>query len=289
VQLPSIVSTLNFESRRIYVKRDDLIDPLLSGNKFRKLYTLYNTPSNRYHTIISYGGTQSNAMLSIAALCKQKKWRFIYHTKTLSKHIDEGNFTLAVDLGMQVVEHSHENYREAIEQLHFDRVEGTYLLAQGGADALAGEGVEVLAKEIQAFKKEQNIEHLNIVTPSGTGTTAYFLAKFLREDSVCTTPSIGTKAYLQEQMQFLGALPSNLHILESQKHYHFAKPYKELYLQYQELLAEGIEFDLLYAAKMFVTLKENLENIEGDIMYVHSGGVLGNKSMLKRYSYKNLI
>jgi 1-aminocyclopropane-1-carboxylate deaminase/D-cysteine desulfhydrase-like pyridoxal-dependent ACC family enzyme len=71
--ISSPLSKIILDKREFLVKRDDLIDPYLAGNKYRKLYTLLNTPSEKYSTIISYGGTQSNAMLAIAAMCKQKK------------------------------------------------------------------------------------------------------------------------------------------------------------------------------------------------------------------------
>jgi len=45
-------------------------------------------------------------------------------------------------------------------------------------------------------------------------------------------------------------------------------------------LACGIEFDLLYAPGMWKAL---LEQTSEDILYIHSGGVTGNESMLKRY------
>lgn len=91
----SPLSKITLEGREFLVKRDDLIDPYLAGNKYRKLYTLLQTPSTTYDTLISYGGTQSNAMLALAALCQKKKWNFIYYTKKLSttqKDESTGNY-----------------------------------------------------------------------------------------------------------------------------------------------------------------------------------------------------
>ena len=66
MNIPSAVETIMFRGKPVYIKRDDLIDPCLSGNKFRKLYALTVTDSSKYNQVISYGGNQSNAMLSIA-------------------------------------------------------------------------------------------------------------------------------------------------------------------------------------------------------------------------------
>ncbi len=237
-------------------------------------------------------------MASIAALCKRKRWKFLYVTKTLSKtlkqHID-GNLKSALGDGMELLEIPHDEYREVVESLysptHDKRVqnhEGDLILAQGGADLGAKEGIELLAEEIRVWQLEKSIEKLTVVTPAGTGTTAYFLALSLPGVTVITTPLIGSKEYLQEQMQYLGVLPDNLTVVETEKKYRFGKVYSEYKRVYQELLDQGVEIDMLYAPKMLIALSEELENIKGEILYIHSGGVKGNISMLARYHYKGL-
>jgi 1-aminocyclopropane-1-carboxylate deaminase len=95
--------------REFYIIRDDLLtlSPQLStitGNKVRKLQALYHQnpfPS----TIISYGGMQSNAMRSLALLCKDKGADFIYITKSVPswlKSNPQGNYYDAIHSGMQV-------------------------------------------------------------------------------------------------------------------------------------------------------------------------------------------
>jgi len=278
----SSISKIFLDGREFLIKRDDLIDPYLAGNKYRKLYTLLQTPSKNLQTIISYGGTQSNAMLAIAAMCKQKGWEFIYYTKPLSQKQREqniGNFTLALSFGMRHIEIQNELYRDYIASLSLNRDNKIFLIEQGGAVVEAKTGLEVLAKEI----REQNPDVDAVATPSGTGTTALFLALALPEYKVYTTPSVGDVAYLKEQMRALAEIPENLHILEPQKKYHFAKPYREFIDIYKKLLDEGIEFDLLYAPSLWKSL---LEQTDDKILYIHSGGVSGNESMLYRYSQK---
>ena len=281
----SPISKIILEGREFLVKRDDLIDPHLAGNKYRKLYTLLNTPKNKFTKIISYGGTQSNAMLAIAALTKQKNWEFIYYTKTLSAQQikqNDGNFFYSIELGMQHVELKEEFYKEFISSLRLNLDEKTFIIDQGGAVEEAKVGLEVLAQEI----REANIDVKSLATPSGTGTTALFLALALPEYKVYTTPSVGDAEYLKEQMSALHEIPDNLIILEPGRKYHFAKPYLEFLKIYDDLLATGIEFDLLYAPGMWKAL---LEQTEEKILYIHSGGVTGNESMLKRYEKKGII
>lgn len=273
------ISKIILEDREFFVKRDELIDPYLAGNKFRKLHTLLNTPSSLYKRIISYGGTQSNAMLAIAALCKQKNWEFVYYSKPLSvlqKEQKHGNFYLALDLGMQHFEIPHELYRDYVASLSVHHEQSSYVIHQGGADQSAQDGLSVLAKEIREQKPD--VKHL--ATPSGTGTTALYLARALPEYTVYTTPCIGDAEYLKAQMSALHEIPKNLVILEPKKKYHFAKPYAEFLKIYKEIKESGIEFDLLYAPAMWIAL---LEQTEEKVLYIHSGGVSGNESMLKRY------
>jgi 1-aminocyclopropane-1-carboxylate deaminase/D-cysteine desulfhydrase-like pyridoxal-dependent ACC family enzyme len=273
------ISKINLDGRVFYVKRDELIDPFLAGNKYRKLYTLLNTPKNKLSKIISYGGTQSNAMLAIAAMCKEKSWEYTYYSKPISrsqKELDYGNYYEAKKLGMNHIEIELDLYRSFISSLRVNLDDRTFLIDQGGAVTSAKEGVEVLAKEI----REQFPHAKSLATPSGTGTTALYLALAMPESKVYTTPSIGDVAYLKEQMSALSFLPDNLIILEPQKKYHFAKPYREFLDIYKKLLEQGIEFDLLYAPGMWKAL---VEQTDDEILYIHSGGVSGNKSMLKRY------
>ncbi len=281
----SAISKLNLEGRDFYVKRDDLVDIYLSGNKYRKLHTLLQTPKQNLNTIISYGGTQSNAMLAIARMCELKSWEFIYYTKPISdtqKNENIGNFFLAKKLGMKHKEIENELYKDYISTLGLNLDTKAFVVHQGGAVKEAREGLAVLAKEIIDSK----LEVKSLATPSGTGTTALFLALTLPEFKVYTTPCVGDVAYLKEQMSALADIPKNLIILEPKKKYHFAKPYKEFVDIWKKTLKEGIEFDLLYAPAMWSAL---LEQTDEDILYIHSGGVSGNESMMQRYRRKKFI
>ncbi len=282
LKLPSSITKLVLDGRDFYIKRDDLVDPFLSGNKFRKLYSLLKTPKQNLKRIISYGGTQSNAMLSIAYMCHKKEWEFLYYTKTLSKTQllqDAGNYAKSIEFGMKHIELGLDEYRDRITNIRFNLDPMTFIVDQGGANVEADVGLELLAKEIEQSGFKQ------IATPSGTGTTALFLAKNLPNCTIFTTPCIGDIGYLIKQMSALCALPENLVILEPKKKYHFAKPYVEFLEIYHKLFESGVEFDLLYAPNMWLVLQEQTN---GDVLYVHSGGVYGNSSMLSRYAKKSI-
>jgi len=289
LSLPSRIDKVRFKGRSFYIKRDDLLHPCLSGNKYRKLYSLVQTPSQTYNTIISYGGSQSNAMLSIACLCKSKGWEFHYYTKTLSSHLREdldGNLVQALEQGMILHEVPHELFEKRIEELRSIAEEKSLLISQGGADEIAKEGVVQLANEINTWKKQEGIAKLTVVLPSGTGTTALYLKAALDEDiTLYTSVLVGDTVYQMEQWQRLTSGPYPK-ILPSDKKRKFAKPYAEYLQIHKELKSEtGITFDLIYAPKTWMETVANLSENDGEILYVHTGGVSGNKTMLKRYEY----
>jgi len=290
--LPTSVVRFPFRGRGYFVKRDDLIDPLLSGNKYRKLCGLIQMPADRYSGLISFGGTQSNAMLSMAALCKLKGWQFHYTVKTVPPRLKEspsGNLKMALELGMQLHEVSPDAYAEATAALCEHHDAASLFVPQGGADPLAEAGVEALAREIDLWRKEQAVEGLTVVTPSGTGTTAFYLARALPRITVVTTALVGDAGYLLRQMRMLGGIPDNLKILEDEKKRPFARPDPELLATWQALQAAGIEFDLIYGARMWHVLLMHADAIEDEILYVHSGGLPGNATMLDRYRHLGMV
>jgi 1-aminocyclopropane-1-carboxylate deaminase len=285
---PTPVEPFRFEGRGFYVKRDDLAHPRLSGNKYRKLHTLLQTPSDRIDRVVSYGGVQSNAMLAIAALCHLKGWAFEYTAKNVPLHLKAdptGNYLQALSLGMRLNEVHPMHYEAAVAALlHRGCADArTVLVPQGGADVAAREGIAMLAGEIRAWKKRMGIEALTVATPAGTGTTAAFLAEALGECDVVTVPVVGDAAYLEKQIGQLMALPENLTILSTGKAYRFGTPDADLLRMYERLKDAGIVFDLLYAPVMWTALLENSGALRGEILYVHSGGTGGNETMLARY------
>ena len=57
---------LELQKIRIFIKREDLNDPFLQGNKFRKLkYNLMAAKDEGADTLLTYGGAYSNHILSL--------------------------------------------------------------------------------------------------------------------------------------------------------------------------------------------------------------------------------
>lgn len=280
---------MRFNAHSFYVKRDDLFDPLLGGNKFRKLYWLWQCDARNYQQIISYGGAQSNAMVALAKLCQLKQWRFDYYVKTLPKHLQlehSSNLFVARQLGMQLHEVAHDAFAKTVSELNAIQKEGRLVIAQGGANNMAKIGIQALAQEILQQTKMLSRKPWRVVLPSGTGTTAHFLAHYLKAYNieVYTTAIVGDEAYLKKQVASL-EYACALKFFNTRQKWPFAKPKLSYLTTFHELIKQtAIEFDLIYAPRMWQLMQEEKfldEKIE--TLYLHTGGVSGNASMLERY------
>jgi len=276
----SPVESIFFENQQFYLKRDDLLHPDFSGNKARKFHYFLQHDFPNVKKIVSYGSAQSNAMYSLSVLAKMKGWEFEYtvdHVADYLKDNPHGNYKAAIDNGMQLIVG-----RDAPIPTN-----DVLLIEEGGRQKEAEYGIQILAQEIVAWQKEQNIDGLNVFLPSGTGTTALFLQKSL-SINVYTTPCVGDVNYLKKQFSELEK-DENQHpnILSLEKKHHFGKLYKENYKIWLKLHQEtGVEFDLLYDPLGWRILLAHPEIFSKPTLYIHQGGVLGNESMLPRYERK---
>ncbi len=275
----SPIQEITFNSHKIYIKRDDLLHRDFSGNKARKFYYFLENDFPNIKKIVSHGSNQSNAMYSLSVLCKLKGWVFeyyVHHIPLYLKNNPIGNYQGALKNGMKI-------YEKEVPSI-FD--EDTLFINEGGALREAQYGIKILAHEIKLWVDKNKIKDLKVFLPSGTGTTALYLQKYLPFD-VLTCACVGDEEYLKKQ--FL-ALEKNNHpkILSKQKKYYFGKIYKEFYIMYKELLKQtNIEFDLLYDCLGWLCLEKYLDNNPSEkVLYIHQGGLLGNISMYERYRYK---
>ncbi len=124
----------------------------------------------------------------------------------------------------------------------------------------------------------------DIFLPSGTGTSACYLAKHT-DLRVFTAPCVGDGDYLKKQIYELDK-NSKVQILNPPKKYHFGNLYPELYEIWLEVCKSGVEFELIYDPVGFITLFANLDKLGSEILYIHQGGILGNITQKQRYERK---
>ncbi len=279
------IQPINFQQQSFLIKRDDLLHADFSGNKARKFHYYLVNEFPQIDTVISHGSNQSNAMYSLSVLCKLKKWNFIYYVSHVPSQLEQnplGNYKYALENGM-CIKVLEEN--QTADDIDYDP-SNTLFINEGGANKEAQFGIQILANEIMQYKVENNIQKLKIFLPSGTGTTALYLQKYLA-DEVLTCPCVGDQSYLKKQFLALEA-DESIHptIIAGNKKYHFGKLYPEHYLLWQALKQQTqIEFDLLYDPPGMKTFLELRKDPAYQYMYIHQGGVKGNESMIKRYEF----
>ena len=140
------------------------------------------------------------------------------------------------------------------------------------------------ARQIERWADAEG-KTVDIFLPSGTGTSAAFLAKHVKFD-VYTCPCVGDASYLKSEIEALTP-NSKARILQPPKKYHFGDLKPELYQIWREVCEQtGIEFELIYDPVGFLTMMANLGAFKNEILYIHQGGALGNISQKLRYERK---
>lgn len=144
----------------LYIKREDLLHPYISGNKYRKLkYNLAKAKGENKSTLLTFGGAFSNHILAVAAAGKEMGFRSIgiVRGEELRDKIAE-NPTLqkAEDFGMVFDFVSREGYRNKNSNDFMQQLEAKfgdfYLIPEGGTNHLAVKGCEeILTQSDEIF------------------------------------------------------------------------------------------------------------------------------------------
>ena len=171
----------------LFIKREDLIHPFVSGNKFRKLkYNLQEAKKLKKNALLTFGGAFSNHILATAVAGKLAGFKTfgIIRGDELGKNLEETlkeNATLreAHKNGMKFQFVSREQYRQKSSFGFVEKMKNKwgdfYLIPEGGTNYLSVKGCEeILTKEDQQFNY--------ICAAVGTGGTISGLIKSLKKD-----------------------------------------------------------------------------------------------------------
>jgi 1-aminocyclopropane-1-carboxylate deaminase len=286
----------------------DHFQEALSGNKICKLCHYYRE-KDKYRLVrrvLCKGGNYSNALYAIYQLCLDMQWDLHYFTSNIPREAAMQSIFSRVflnkdrNIGIRVQLHDVMDYDRMVEQEKMR--EDSLVIERGVASIKAKEGVDLLGEALKRHAEENYAqESVNILLPSGTGTTCLFLAKYLDKHQVnaqvWTVPCVGKTDYLYTQMFELVPdmewIREHIHSFDSKSKFRrFAQPRLEFYefwKQFKELY--GIELDLIYATKTLLSfcdlLHKNTDLYNENWIYIHTGGEAGNVSQLQRY--KNIL
>jgi 1-aminocyclopropane-1-carboxylate deaminase len=272
---------------KLYMKRDDLLHPIISGNKFRKLkYNLYESKRLGYKKMLTFGGAFSNHIVAVAGAGKEFGFETIgiIRGEELQEKINENpSLSVAQKFGMKLVFVSREKYRikesaEFIAELHA-QFGDFYMLPEGGTNELAIKGCEEILSD-------GDIEFTHICSSIGTGGTISGII-----NSAASHQNIIGFSSLKG-----GFLQKDITKFANQKNwtinceYHFggyAKVTNELiefmnsfYMEY------AIPLDPIYTGKMMFGILDLIQNDffppKSKILAIHTGGLQSIAGMNKK-------
>ncbi|MEM9544920.1 MAG: pyridoxal-phosphate dependent enzyme [Bacteroidota bacterium] len=270
----------------LFVKREDLIHPHVSGNKWRKLkYNLIEAKKMGRDTIITFGGAFSNHIHATAAACRTLNLKSV---GIIRGEYDEQNPTLqfAQSCGMQLKFIDRQSYREkensdAVRSIIADYI-NYYLVPEGGSNPKAYKGLQELADEINKLNVDV------VMVSSGTGGTATGILKHLNPGMELWVFSSLKSDYLRDEI--LSKTDSSKHKrLKFRANYHlggYGKTPKRLIDFINRFLKESkILVDPIYNGKLLFGFYDMVHNglidSSKSYLWIHTGGLQG----INAYNY----
>ncbi len=275
------------------LKREDLLHPFLSGNKYRKLkYNLIAAKEQGHHTLLTFGGAYSNHIAAVAFAGKEQGMKTIGIIRGEELHNNwQGNPTLeqAHGNGMLFKFVSRQVYREkdnatfitALQQQFGD----FYLVPEGGTNALAIKGCEEILDERDTIFDV-------ICTCVGTGGTLAGLINSSNDDQRVLGFSALKADFLHKDITEI-TRKDNWRLMTD---YHFGG-YAKVSLELIQFINRfkvdtGIPLDPIYTGKMLFGLFDMIKNDNfakrTKILAIHTGGIQGIKGMNTVLKKKNL-
>lgn len=279
----------------LYVKRDDMIHPLISGNKWRKLkYIIQDMMAVKKKYLVTFGGAWSNHILATA--CAGATFGFKTVGFIRGEEVQNPVLTVAKLFGMELIFTDRTQYRtpQTVFEDYLSKVANPneyYFLEQGGQHPLAIKGCEEIIKNLPFVPNQ-------IYCACGTGTTLAGLALGLsstQENDKLETkntrlfgiPVIGQGDLLREDILALN--PKACFELLSAYHFGgYAKTKPELLNFISDFCRHtGILIEPIYTGKLFYAIFDQIKQgkitSNQKILAIHTGGLTSFLGMYEKW------
>lgn len=291
---------LEHQGVELWLKRDDLIHPEISGNKWRKLkYHLEEFYQGSYESILTFGGAYSNHLAATAALGKLAEIPTFALVRG-EEEMDSPTLQFCKQQGMELEGMSRSKYRVKEDPdfvaLLRELRPGVYILPEGGKGPQALKGCAEIVSELQG-------DYDAIAVSAGTGATAAGLLAALNADmKLYLYPALRSEPFMMKsiasqlleyrefyrQKAFANDYLSQH--LQIRNDYHFggyAKINEDLVRFMNETHQQyGLKLDPVYTAKMLFGLLKDIEaglfKPGAKILALHTGGLQGLAGMNTR-------
>lgn len=278
---------------QVFVKRDDLIDQEVSGNKWRKLnYSIELAKYQKKEGILTFGGAFSNHLLATAAACYKLGLKSIGVVRGEELTVNSNdNLKRCHELGMQLIFISRVEYQlrnEKITQEEWKEDYPTFLLVpEGGANYHGLIGCQEIIQEIPFIP-----DHIFIA--QGTTTTSCGILTALSEHSTLhVVPVLKGFEALTEMRSLLypfyvddELIDEKLKqvIVHSEAHFGgYAKSTTELInFKKKQHIDFDLPLDLVYTSKAFYAMMSWIDQLNPSdelqkVVFIHTGGLLNGQ------------
>lgn len=271
---------------RVLVKREDLNHPLVSGNKWWKLkYNLLEARRQGKQTLLTFGGAFSNHLYATAAAAHELGFHSIGVVRGEPAHQLSPTLAFAKQQGMTLHFVSREDYRtkhEAglIKHLH-DQFGDFYLVAEGGTNEFAIQGVEEFARSLT----ETRFDFLTCAI--GTGGTLAGLINGLPDKHILGFAALKGNFLEGEVRKWTTAASTSWSIVNDYHVGGYAKYTLELLAFIQQVEREhSLPLEHVYTAKMFYGLFDLVGKgffpRGSTVLALHTGGLQGRLPALNQ-------
>ena len=300
----SILEKLSFpileeKNIELFVKRDDLIDTEVSGNKWRKLkYNIEQALANKNNSIVTFGGAFSNHLLATAAACKLIGIRCvgIVRGEELNSNSNE-TLKRCTEYGMELKFVSRSEYALRNDSLYLKDIhlefENSFVVPEGGANFYGMIGCQDIIKEI-----EQDFDHVFIA--QGTTTTSCGVLISLPSNSkLHVVPVLKGFDSISEMRNLLNYTLFDEELTEEllnrvtvHSNAHFGG-YGKYDLELLDFIKQfyhenNIKLDPIYTGKVMFELIKNIKENKlsnSKVLFIHTGGLQGIEGVEKKQGY----
>jgi 1-aminocyclopropane-1-carboxylate deaminase len=274
------------------IKREDLLHPFVSGNKFRKLkYNILQAKAENQSVLLTFGGAFSNHIAAVAYAGKEQGFETIgvIRGDELRDKISENpTLSFAQECGMRFEFVTREAYRHKTETAFIEQLQAQfgsfYLVPEGGTNNLAVKGCEEILTEFDA--------HFDFVCSAvGTGgTISGLINSALPHQKVLGFPALKGDFLQNEIHKFVNN--KNWELITD---YHFGG-YGKVTTEFIEWMnwfyaQTGIPLDPIYTGKMVFgvmdLIQRNYFPPKSKILMIHTGGLQGIAGMNAKLEKQN--
>lgn len=258
------------------MKRDDLLHPFVSGNKYRKLkYIASDAMAQGKTLLVTFGGAYSNHLVATASAGAALGIKTIAIVRG-DEPISNPMLSICKLYGMELKQVSRELYRDKDRAFNtfFASDDSVYRVEEGGYSALGAKGCQDLVGELK-----QNYGH--IFSAMGTGTTVAGLINGAPQNTtVHGVAALKGAEYLKDEIDRLLTTPKP-YTLHHNFHFGGYGKFDKAIVQYIQQFATqtGILLDPVYTAKMMLGLTQLIQQDyfepQTKILAIHTGGLWG--------------